>query len=131
GTCILNYPKINDTLLNITRESLPVEDKLLYTGNVSVDRGALIHARLLKLDSSIALHCIGQCPSDLAKTMYTIAGDETDRLHIDGIEQYIEREKIDATYAERNWLAGLALFPPTDHYMRKELTKFFEYMAAG
>src|SRR5699024_5366883 len=23
------------------------------------------------------------------------------------------------------------LFPPTDHYMKKELTKFFEYMSAG
>src|SRR5690625_6021755 len=30
-----------------------------------------------------------------------------------------------------NWLAGIALFPPTEHYMKKELTKFFEYMNAG
>ena len=29
------------------------------------------------------------------------------------------------------WTAGLALFPDTPHYREKELTKFFEYMAAG
>src|SRR5699024_6209289 len=31
----------------------------------------------------------------------------------------------------QKWLAGLAIFPPTEHYMKKELTKFFEYMYAG
>src|SRR5699024_8874157 len=34
-------------------------------------------------------------------------------------------------YVQENWLAGIALFPPTAHYMKKELTKFFEYMNAG
>ncbi|HLQ71394.1 MAG TPA: glycosyltransferase [Bacillota bacterium] len=130
GICILNYPKINDKLMSVSKESQPIEDKLLYTGNVSVDRGAFIHARLLTLDPSITIHCIGKCPGSLAQEMATLAGDEADRLHIEGIDTFIEREAIDDKYIERNWLAGLALFPPTEHYMRKELTKFFEYMVA-
>ena len=28
-------------------------------------------------------------------------------------------------------LAGLAIFPHNPHYLKKELTKFFEYMAVG
>ena len=54
-----------------------------------------------------------------------------DRVTIDGVEKFIARDAIDAYYAESRWLAGLALFPPTEHYAKKELTKFFEYMNAG
>src|SRR5699024_8475168 len=103
----------------------------LYTGNVSVDRGAFIHAQIPKIDPSVSVHFIGKCPGDLAKAMESIAETDADRLHIEGIDAFIEREDIDAKYVERNWLAGLDLFPPTDHYMKKELTKFFEYMSAG
>lgn len=131
GTCILNYPIINKKVMNTDSGTLPSENKLLYTGNVSVDRGAFIHAHIPKIDPSVSVHCVGKCPADLAKAMHTITGDAANRLSIEGIDTFIEREDIDATYVERNWLAGLALFPPTDHYMRKELTKFFEYMAAG
>lgn len=131
GTCILNYPAINEKLMNVNRESQPVENKLLYTGNVSEDRGAFIHAHIPKIESSVSVHFIGKCPGDLAKAMQTVAGSDADRLHIEGMDTFIEREDIDAKYVERNWLAGLALFPPTDHYMQKELTKFFEYMSAG
>jgi glycosyltransferase involved in cell wall biosynthesis len=30
-----------------------------------------------------------------------------------------------------SWTAALAVFPRSEHYYEKELTKFFEYMAAG
>src|SRR5690625_4980693 len=49
GTCILNYPLINEQLLKERSKSLPLENKLLYTGNVTADRGALIHAKLPKI----------------------------------------------------------------------------------
>jgi glycosyltransferase involved in cell wall biosynthesis len=32
---------------------------------------------------------------------------------------------------QQPWTAGLSLFPYSEHYYEKELTKFFEYMAAG
>src|SRR5699024_5960148 len=50
GTCILNYPAVNEKLMHVNRESQPVENKLLYTGNVSVDRGAFIQAQIPKMD---------------------------------------------------------------------------------
>ncbi|HLR01823.1 MAG TPA: glycosyltransferase [Virgibacillus sp.] len=131
GKCILNYPLINEKLIAHRVEHLPSEDELLYTGNVSTDRGAFIHAQIPKLNASVSVHFVGKCPGDLANAMCTVAGNEADRLHIEGVDTFIEREDIDAKYVEKRWLAGLALFPPTDHYMKKELTKFFEYMSAG
>src|SRR5690625_7556260 len=38
---------------------------------------------------------------------------------------------IEEMYLSKRWLAGIAIFPPTEHYKKKELTKFFEYMNAG
>jgi glycosyltransferase involved in cell wall biosynthesis len=60
--------------------------------------------------------------------MKTAAGAAADRLVIYGVGHYVPREVIDACYHGFNWLAGLAIFPPTEHYLKKELTKFFEYM---
>lgn len=131
GTCILNYPTINETFIKHQREHTPLEHKVLYTGNVTEDRGALIHAKLPLIDEDISVHFIGKCNRQLAHKMYEVAGDAKDRLTIEGIDRFIEKEDIEAAYLSNHWLAGIALFPPTDHYMKKELTKFFEYMNAG
>jgi glycosyltransferase involved in cell wall biosynthesis len=131
GVLILNYPTVNEKFMKHDREGGPQEDKLLYTGNVSHVRGALFHAKIPLIDDQSEVHFVGKCPSDLAKEMEGIAGTEKDRLHIEGIDQFIEKEVIEDRYLERNWLAGIALFPPTEHYRKKELTKFFEYMNAG
>ncbi|MFC4025017.1 glycosyltransferase [Oceanobacillus longus] len=130
GKCILNYPTINENFLNSKRHG-PVESKLLYTGNVSVVRGAMLHSKIPLIDENIQMHFVGKCPSDLAEKMYAVAGDKKDNLVIEGIDQFIEKEVIEDRYLNTNWLAGIALFPPTEHYMKKELTKFFEYMNAG
>src|SRR5690625_2562456 len=131
GTCVLNYPALNDDLLNHQIVHEQAENKLLYTGNVSIERGALIHAQIPKIDKSVSVHFIGKCPSNLAENMYQVAGEKKESLFVEGIDQFIEREEIDAKYMSENWLAGAALFPPTEHYKKKELTKFFEYMSAG
>lgn len=131
GKCILNYPTINEKFLKHDRKNQPLKNAVLYTGNVTEDRGALIHARLPQIDESLSVQFIGKCPSDLAEEMYSVAGNRSGQLLIEGIDKYIEKEAIEAMYVEHNWLAGVALFPPTDHYMKKELTKFFEYMNAG
>ncbi|WP_019378053.1 glycosyltransferase [Virgibacillus halodenitrificans] len=131
GVCILNYPMVNEAFINHKRSEGPSEDKLLYTGNVSYVRGALLHSKVPLIEGNVSVYFVGKCPGELAEEMYKVAGDEKDRLVIEGIDQYIEKEEIEARYLSRDWLAGVALFPPTDHYMRKELTKFFEYMNAG
>lgn len=130
GKCILNYPTVNDKFLNSKRE-IPPKNKLLYTGNVSVVRGAMLHARIPLIDERMQIYFVGKCPNDLAEKMYETAGEKRDNLIIEGIDQFIEKEVIEERYLNTNWLAGIALFPPTEHYMKKELTKFFEYMNAG
>jgi glycosyltransferase involved in cell wall biosynthesis len=55
----------------------------------------------------------------------------TERIVLIGESAYVSRERIHQITTQGPWIAGLALFPPTLHYMRKELTKFFEYMEAG
>lgn len=130
GTCILNYPTINEKMMKHERNQ-SLEDKLLYTGNVTEVRGALIHARIPQIDDSVIVQFVGKCPSSLAEKMYGTAGSDKDRLQIEGIDQFIQKEVIEDYYLQHNWLAGIAIFPPTEHYMKKELTKFFEYMNAG
>lgn len=131
GKLVLNYPMINENFLTKDRRSKPVERKLLYTGNVTIDRGALIHAEIPKINDDVSVYFIGKCSEALAEQMYERAKGQESRLHFEGIGRFVEKEVIDRYYIEYNWLAGIALFPPTDHYKQKELTKFFEYMNAG
>jgi glycosyltransferase involved in cell wall biosynthesis len=130
GTCILNYPLLQKKLTEMDR-SFEDADGLLYTGNVTKDRGALQHAALPELDGRLHVHLYGYCPEGLAAEMKQKAGKDAGRLHVHGKGHYVPKTDIDAAYEKSGWLAGIALFPPTEHYMKKELTKFFEYMAAG
>ena len=130
GVHILNYPTVNERFMNHERKG-KAENKLLYTGNVSLVRGAMEHAKLPTILPDIEVHFVGKCPQELAEKMYAEAGEAKDRLKFEGIDRFVEKEVIEERYLETNWLAGIALFPPTEHYMRKELTKFFEYMNAG
>lgn len=131
GICVLNYPKLNKKLINSQQYKEQPEDALLYTGNVSDVRGSFLHAAIPNFDENVHVHFVGKCQAKLAKQMKDVAGKSSERLIFEGIDKFVEREEIDNNYISRTWLAGLALFPPTEHYMRKELTKFFEYMSAG
>lgn len=131
GTCILNYPTLQEPVHKPGHADEPLANKLVYTGNVTTDRGALIHAKIPVIDPQVTVHFVGKCPRGLADEMYEVAGDQQDQLDIEGIDRFVEKADIEATYTNENWLAGIALFPPTEHYMKKELTKFFEYMNAG
>lgn len=134
GQTILNYPLVSN--VNNIESDLATINKnenydLIYTGNITKDRGALIHATLPNIDEKFNVSLIGKCSRNLANEMYAIVGERENQLSIDGVDKYIPREEIDKKYQEKKWLAGLAIFPPTDHYLKKELTKFFEYMNVG
>ncbi|MFW6008891.1 MAG: glycosyltransferase [archaeon] len=130
STKILNYSLKNK--LDLANNEGQKEDlKLLYTGNITKDRGALNHTEILNCVDNIELYMIGKCNRNLASEMRNIAGKEIDRFHLEGEGQYVPYQNILEYYKEGNWLAGLAIFPETSHYNEKELTKFFEYMAAG
>ncbi|WP_276649698.1 glycosyltransferase [Globicatella sulfidifaciens] len=131
GEQILNYPILNKDLINADRNQQKLSNTLIYTGNVTEVRGSDLHATLPRLFSKPEVYFYGKCDEQIAKRMNALAGNTNDRLHFTGIGHFVEREVIDKAYIEKNWLAGLAIFPPTEHYKRKELTKFFEYMTAG
>lgn|SRR5699024_3294484 len=131
GTCILNYPLMNEKFLAYDRTARPLVNKLLYTGNVKEDRGAITHGRLPKIDPEIEVQFVGKCAKSVADQIFEAAGEHRERVHVMGIDEFIVKEDMEAMYVKENWLAGIALFPPTEHYMKKELTKFFEYMNVG
>ena len=129
---ILNYPATNkiNTSVN-THLSVEVSPQLIYAGNVTVDRGAFNMAKLLPARPDVALTCVGFCPSDLAHAMRVAAGERSSNLTLVGEGRYVPFSEILQLYQQGIWLAGVALFPDTPHYRKKELTKFFEYMSMG
>lgn len=132
GVAVLNYP-IRRPLARLDRAADPPRRgvRLLYTGTVTKDRGALYYARIVALADDVEVFVVGRCSRELADEMRQIAGRGRDRLHIEGEDDFVPHERIERRYAEGGWTAGLALFPPSPHYEEKELTKFFEYMEAG
>lgn len=138
GVQILNYPRRDFFEFGgsaLERETIPesVEQttRLIYTGSVTIDRGALIYAKMVAEMPNISITVVGQCSPELAAEMRRVAGDGASRLEIIGEGTFVPFSEIAAIYRSRKWTAGLAIFPETPHYVEKELTKFFEYMAAG
>jgi glycosyltransferase involved in cell wall biosynthesis len=131
---MLNYAKLEeyDNLAGIKRTPVSLERiRLLYAGSITESRGARHHLRLLDhLPAPTELLLIGQCSvAPLAQELATrAAGDPRLRFVFD--THWLAKERIFEAYAEA-WTAGLALFPDSPHYREKELTKFYEYMAAG
>jgi len=133
GVPVLNYPdqSVLDELLTQPRQ-LPASDpiRLLYTGSVSVMRGAVVMAELARhLPAGGSVTLIGMCPEYVRQAIRERCPDR-ERLHLIGDGDYVAYRRIVAAYREP-WTAALALFPDSPHVREKELTKFFEYMAAG
>src|SRR5690625_2543304 len=118
-------------MMHHDRQNQDVKNDLLYTGNVTEERGAYIHAALPKIDPNISVQFVGKCDKQIADKMIDVAGEAASNLHIEGIDAFVVKERIEEMYLSKRWLAGIAIFPPTEHYKKKELTKFFEYMNAG
>lgn len=129
ATAVLNYPDPGEWAVSPPLFS-PV-GRLLYTGSITTDRGAVNHARLLSLLEGFEVHLVGRISAALLRQLRTAAGATSDRLVVPFVDRYVPPAEIRKYCSDRGWLAGLALFPRTPHYARKELTKFFEYMAMG
>jgi len=129
GITVLNYP-IRTYFATLSNEGRH-QPRLLYTGVVSEDRGALLYAQIVTLIDNVEVYIVGRCSKSLADRMRQMAGNKRDRLHIEGEGFHVPYSRILDYYARGKWTSGLAIFPPTTHYMEKELTKFFEYMETG
>lgn len=155
ATHVLNYPHLerSERLRSVDRKVVrPDNIRLLYAGSASVSRGALLQAALApKLPGSL-VHFSGRIPLDLAPRLIEAAGNshialkdqngqiewirrstlpegQASTVIMEGVDWFVTTQMVEA-FCEP-WTAGLALFPLSDHYYEKELTKFFEYMAAG
>jgi glycosyltransferase involved in cell wall biosynthesis len=126
---VLNYPQ--SSLFNLQTVFNPNSNRILYTGVISRDRGALMMAGLVRARQGIEVFAVGRCSFSLKTEMQRHAGKAVERLHIPGKGRHMSFHEITEYYAQGDWLAGIALFPESDHYRQKELTKFFEYMAVG
>ena len=129
GIEILNYPLEHGyPERKYSRETEEIQ--LLYTGTVTLDRGALICANIPNFVKNCKVSFVGRCKRSVAEKIYNRV-DQEDNIEIVGIDQFVSGEVIDKFYARNSFQAGLAIFPRSDHYFKKELTKFFEYMGAG
>ncbi|SKB70711.1 Glycosyltransferase involved in cell wall bisynthesis [Parapedobacter luteus] len=140
GVTILNYPiisnndkdcnaPVSETSEHQSNNSKNEQIKLLYTGNVTEARGAFNHSKLVDLSDDIYVTFVGFCSGELASRMLDSI-IRVSAIKIIGKDSYVPQTEIQQIYLQ-NWTAGLALFPKTAHYERKELTKFFEYMLNG
>jgi glycosyltransferase involved in cell wall biosynthesis len=129
GRHVLNYPVVD--LWRGIGPLFGAVPRLLYTGSIDADRGALLHARLVRLIPDIEVHLVGRLSPALRDEALLEAGSAADRLFMPYVGRFVRPEEILEYCSGGRWLAGLAVFPETPHYGRKELTKFFEYMAMG
>jgi glycosyltransferase involved in cell wall biosynthesis len=132
GISVLNYPiKKHPPCAPGSAISSIGMPRVLYTGTVAVDRGALICAQIVALWDAVEVFVVGRCSRELAERMRQVAGSGKERLHIEGEGFYVPHERMEELYSQGGWTAGLAVFPPSPHYAEKELTKVFEYMQAS
>jgi len=132
STAILNYPILSQAQApDIVSKNIPQSADLIYTGNITYDRGALNHASILDKLDQVSITMIGKCSGAIVPSIENAAGSGKNRLSLIGVDTFVNPVSIENKYKEQSWLAGLALFPKTYHYEKKELTKFFEYMKFG
>ena len=126
---ILNYPL--KSLLDISPSLDAGACHLLYTGHITVERGAMNLARIVRELPDVEVTLVGKCSADLARQMRNTAGEGSGRLDIIGEDRYVPFEEIRSYYEKKMWTAGVVLISDLAHYREKQLTKFFEYMAVG
>lgn len=102
----------------------------IYTGNITLERGAIEQLKILKDDARFAIFYIGFCDRATYKKITDWLESEniaTERFKIKGVDEFVSQPIINYYQSLPIWSAGLAIFPYDAFYERKELTKFFEY----
>lgn len=157
ATKVLNYPHRERSLAlqSIERrpERQPDRVRLLYVGSVTASRGALLHAEVATRLPGCELVMSGICEPAMAEQIKALSDDVNvgviapngeiswerrsqkpdylaSTILLEGVGFFVPPESMIRLF-EQEWTACIAIFPQTQHYYEKELTKFFEYMAAG
>jgi glycosyltransferase involved in cell wall biosynthesis len=152
---VLNYPHLerSEALRSVDRAAQRLDQvRLIYAGSTTISRGAVLHARLATLIPGCRIHFCGNMSKATADAIRQASGDATigvmaengeiswqrrsarpeqdvSTIILEGLDYYVSDRMVEAL--KEAWTAGLSIFPYSEHYYEKELTKFFEYMAAG
>lgn len=138
---VLNYPlpKGRDEILEPSKDVAKLNfdnafEWFIYTGNVTLERGAIDNLQIL-LDVDDAAVCyVGKCSQSVWTEIHNWLNKNNinnTRFMLIGLEKYIAQSDIEYVLRQHKWKAGLAIFPHSPFVDRKELTKFFDYAAAG
>jgi len=104
--------------------------KVIYTGNVTADRGAYNMIAclryLIQTNHKIKLFLVGQLKSEKIISMIENDLELSKHIELIGKRKFVDRLEINKHYENAD--IGLVLISSTTHYERKLLTKFFEYM---
>ena len=124
---ILNYPRLNE-IKSIDRNNNYV--KIIYTGNVTVDRGAINMIKclsvLIEKGYNVKLYLVGLLKDEDIISLIEKDAELSNNIATIGKQKYIDYSIIKKHYSDAN--IGLALISSKAHYEKKLLTKFFEYM---
>lgn len=152
---VLNYPHLerSEALRSVDRAAQTLSQvRLIYAGSTTISRGAELHARLASLIPGCLIHFCGNMSQATADAIRRASGDArigvmneqgdiswevrssgpehaVSTIILEGVDYYVSDRMVEAL--KQPWTAGLSIFPYSEHYYEKELTKFFEYMAAG
>ena len=129
---IRNYPVVKDfgTGEKVDKTQA-TPNKILYTGTLDFPRGALLMAKLHRELNGTEVRMVGRCSAKMYAALEDILGEETKQVVPYGITDYVPFDEIVKAYQSGEFFAGLALFPKSEHFARKRLTKFYEYMYFG
>lgn len=126
---VLNYPVLPG---NMEKSAFLANSReILYTGNISMERGAANISRFIAGNYGYTVHCIGACSQKAAAYMQRHSGPHAENIRLYEVGSYVPFARIREAYQKPAWLAGIVLISDSPHYRNKQLTKFFEYMAAG
>ena len=124
---ILNYPILNE-IKSIAGNKEYV--KIIYTGNVTVDRGAINMIKclpvLIEKGYNIKLYLVGLLKDENIISLIEKDAELSNNIAMIGKREYVDKSVIDNQYSDAD--IGLALISSKAHYKKKLLTKFFEYM---
>ncbi|NQV19051.1 MAG: glycosyltransferase [Armatimonadetes bacterium] len=124
---VLNYPLLKKIESKKSKDNVT---KIIYTGGVTVERGTINMINgvkeLIKRKINAKLYLVGYLNDENIISIIENNTKLNENVVIIGKREFVDRLVIDKEYLSAD--IGLALISSKEHYEKKLLTKFFEYM---
>jgi len=116
---VLNYPTLIEHPVK-RMKGVSEYYELIYTGNITPERGLEIYKRLVQINPKIRIHLVGRISSKGAAHLKNELDTEAHRLVIPYQDEFVDPILLHEYYSSQSWTAGLAVFPMSGHYYEKE-----------